>query len=250
MVFIIALAGCASKPKIIITPLKTTEKKLLRILKEFKDSEFEIIINRKYDIHKYSNSVIVHSSDYQSYSLALKIQKRLIAQQLVSNIELREDRHQNHSFTSNNLGIFIVEEDGIYLVGGKKNYDPAETVAVLQSNKTDYSLGHMYTSYDCDFKHDTTYRFWDDYSFEMESRLFADVTGRAKFYRGHWIYNNQPEELYLSFDSGKALSVVPAVKRFFSNDGWVMRRALEFKYSTDEDLTGNCSIYLVEEQLQ
>jgi len=125
---------------------------------------------------------------------------------------------------------------------------PAETVAFLKSNQSDYLLGHMYSSYDCDFKNDITYRFWGDNSFEMESRSFGDSTS-VKFYEGYWVHNIQSEELYINYDFGKALSFTPVIKRFFSNDGWVMRRALEFKYSTDEELTGKCNVYLVEEDL-
>jgi len=246
----IGLGGCVSKPKLIITPLKTTEVKLSKILKEFEMSGFELIVNRKYDVHRYTHSVIVHSPGHKSYSLAIKIQKKLIDLHLVENIKLIEYSHQNHSFTKNSIGIFIVEEDGIYLVGdNKKNYAPAETVASLENKQADYLLGHMYTSYDCDFENDITFRFWDDSSFEMEIRDLGAGSGDVKFYDGHWIYNIQSEELYINYDLGKALSFTPAIKRFYSNDGWVMRRALEFKYSTNEVLTGKCDVFLVEEGL-
>jgi len=120
LILLIGLGGCANKTKLIITPLKTTEANLSNILKEFENSEFELIVNRKYDVHRYLNSVVVHSPDFQSYSRAIKIQKKLLEQHLVESIELREYSHQNHSFTKNSIGIFLVEEGGAYLVGTKK----------------------------------------------------------------------------------------------------------------------------------
>ena len=70
------LAGCATKTKLIITPLKTTEAKLSKILAEFQNTEYELIVNRKYDTHTYSHSVIVHSPGFKAYSLAMKIRKK------------------------------------------------------------------------------------------------------------------------------------------------------------------------------